>query len=63
MARDKAIGDVAIYGLWEKGNTCMLDIRITDMDAKSYASSLSAKVLEKSTKFKKGKYEAVCIAR
>ena len=63
VARDEARGDVAVQGLWEKDKTCILDIHITDMDAKSYACSLSAKVLEKAAKTKKDKYEAACIAR
>ena len=63
MARDEARGDVAVHGLWEKGKTCMLDISITDTDARSYAGSSSVKVLEKWAKTKKDKYEAACIAR
>jgi hypothetical protein len=63
VARDEARGDIAVHGLWEKGKTCILDIRITDTDAKSYAGSSSAKVLEKAAKVKKDKYEAPCIAR
>jgi hypothetical protein len=63
VARDEARGDIAVHGLWEKGKTCILDIRITDTDAKSYAGSSSAKVLEKAAKAKKDKYEAACIAR
>ena len=42
--------------LWKKGETCLLDIHIMDTDAKSYASSLSKKVLEKAAKDKKDKY-------
>ena len=63
VARDEARGDVAVHGLWEKGKTCILDIRITDTDAKSYAGTSSAKVLEKAAKVKKDKYEAACTAR
>ena len=63
VARDEARGDVAVHGLWEKGTTCILDIRITDTNAKSYAGTSSAKVLEKAAKVKKDKYEAACTAR
>ena len=54
-------GDMAVHGLWEKGKTCILDICITDMNAKLYAGSLSEKVLERVTKPKKNIYEAPCI--
>ena len=63
LAKDEARGDVAVHGLWEKGRTCILDIRITDTDAKSYQSSSSEKVLERCAKLKKDKYEQVCIER
>ena len=61
MARDKARGDVAVHGLWEKGKIFILDIRITDTDAKTYAGSSSVKVLKKAAKVKKDKYEVACI--
>ena len=63
VARDKARGDVAVHGLWEKGKIFILDIRITDTDAKTYAGSSSVKVLEKAAKVKKDEYETACIAR
>lgn len=63
VAGDEARGDVAVHGLWKKGETCILDIRVTDTDAKSYASTSSAKVLEKAAKVKKDKYLDVCLER
>ena len=62
VAWDEARGNDTVHGLWEKKKTCILDIRTTDVDAKSYAGSLSEKVLEKVAKLKKDKYEAPCIA-
>ena len=62
-AGDKARGDVSINGLWKKGQTCILDIRVTDTDAKSYASSSLSKVLEKAAKVKKDKYLNACLER
>jgi hypothetical protein len=29
-------GDVLIQGLWQKGTDAVIDVRITDLDAKSY---------------------------
>ena len=36
-----------------KGESCILDVRVTDTDAKSYRGSTSAKVLEKAAHNKK----------
>jgi len=60
---DEARGDVAIHGLWKRGETCILDIRVTDTDCRSYSSSSSAKVLEKAAREKKAKYLDACIQR
>ena len=62
VAWDKARGNVTVHGLWEKEKTCILDIRTTDTDAKSYTGSSLEKVLEKVAKLKKDKYEAPCFA-
>ena len=62
-ADEEARGDVAIHGLWEKGKTCILDIRITDTDAKAHFAHSSEKVLEKAAKEKKKKYNDACLAR
>jgi hypothetical protein len=47
---EEARGDVAIHGLWERGKTCILDVRITDTDAKAHFGQSSEKVLEKAAK-------------
>jgi hypothetical protein len=60
---DGARGDVEVYGLWKKGEGCVLDIQVTDTDAKSYASSSSEKVLERAAKAKKAKYLDACLER
>ena len=60
---DEARGDVLVYGLWRKGQGCVLDVRVTDTDAKSYQSSSSAKVLEAAAKAKRDKYAEACIER
>ncbi|KAL7527486.1 hypothetical protein ACHAXR_001978 [Thalassiosira sp. AJA248-18] len=33
-AGEEARGDIAVHGLWKKSSTCILDMRITDMDSK-----------------------------
>ena len=38
-----------------------MDVCVTDMDAKTYRGSTSAKVLEKAAREKKAKYEKVCL--
>ena len=57
----KAIGDVLVHGLWERGSGCVLDIRITDTYAHSYKDISSVKVLERATKAKKAKYLQPCV--
>ena len=63
VAGDDARGDIAIHGLWKRGETSIIDVRITDTDAPSYASSSSVQVLERVTKAKKNKYLEACIER
>jgi hypothetical protein len=53
-------GDVLIRGLPEKGTDCILDVRVTDTDATSYALKPSDKVLEAAEKLKKKKYLQAC---
>ena len=63
MAGDEARGNIAIHGLWKRGETSIIDVRIMDIDALSYASSSSAKVLERAAKAKKNKYLEACLER
>ena len=46
-AGNDARGDVIVHGLWKNGKSCILDVRVTQTDAKSYRSITSAKVCEK----------------
>jgi hypothetical protein len=48
-------GDASCHGFWERGHTCIFDMRITDMDAKSYWKKEPRKVLEQHEKEKKDK--------
>ena len=56
-------GDLLIRGLWARGTDCIIDVRVTDTDAKSNLSKDPAKVLESHEKEKKRKYLASCIAQ
>ena len=46
----------------EKGDSCILDVRVTDMDAKSYYGSTFAKVLEKAAREKRAKYKKLALS-
>ena len=54
-------GDLHIQGLWTKETLCIVDIRIMDTDAASYASSTPEKVLRKHEQEKKKKYLESCM--
>ena len=56
QASQEARGDVLVHGLWETGSGCVLDICISDTDARSYADKTSKRVLEDHAKRKKSKY-------
>jgi hypothetical protein len=56
-------GDLIIHGLWARGTDCIIDVRVTDTDAKSKLSKDPAKVLESHEKEKKKKYLASCTAQ
>ena len=55
QAGQEARGDVLVHGLWETGSGCILDICISDTDARSYADKTSKQVLEDHAKRKKSK--------
>ena len=54
-------GDILIRGLWANGTDCIIDVRITDVDAKSQRSRPSHKVLDAHEKEKKKKYLGACL--
>ena len=60
---EEARGDVLVHGLWNKGTGCVLDTRVTDTDARSYAQLSSAQVLKAAEKIKKDKCLAPYLAR
>ena len=62
-AGEEARGNVAVHGLWKRGQTCIMDVRVTDTDSRSYANSSSASVLERAAKQKRDKYADACAER
>jgi len=54
-------GDLLIRGLWARGTDCILDIRVTDTDAKSNRSKDPGKVLAAHEREKKKKYLQPCL--
>jgi hypothetical protein len=56
-------GDVGVHGFWCRGHTAIFDIHITDMDAASYLSSSTSKILVTQKKAKKPKYLQPCLQR
>jgi hypothetical protein len=61
--REETRGDLCIRGFWTRGTDCIIDVRVTDTDAKSNLSRDPAKVLETHEKEKKRKYLASCLAQ
>jgi hypothetical protein len=53
--------DILIPGLWQRGTDYILDIRVTDVDAKSNQNKTPAKVLDRHKKEKKRKYLQACM--
>jgi hypothetical protein len=56
-------GDILIRGFWARGTDCILDVRVTGTDTKTYCKRDPAKVLESQEKEKKRKYLEVCLER
>jgi hypothetical protein len=54
-------GDILIRGFGARGTDCILDVRVTGTDAKSYCKPAPAKVLETHGKEKKRKYLGPCL--
>ena len=54
-------GDLLIRGFWTPGTDCILDVRVTDTDSKSYCNRTPSKVLESQEKEKKRKYLGSCL--
>jgi len=53
-------GDILFRGLHSNTDECIVDVRVTDTDAKSYRTSSPEKVIESQEKRKKSKYLKPC---
>jgi hypothetical protein len=59
--RGKDQGDVLIRGLWARGTNCIINVRITDVDAALNRSKDPHKVLNTHEREKKKKYLKACL--
>jgi len=53
-------GDLLVRGFWEKSADTMFDVRMTNLDSKSYKNLPPKKALERQEKEKKKKYCKPC---
>ena len=60
-SKDGDRGDVLIRGLWAHGTDCIIDVRVTNTDAKSNIAKDPRKVLEQHEREKKKKYLEPCL--
>jgi hypothetical protein len=54
-------GDLRFQGFWARGTDCIVDVHVTNMDAKSYCKQPPDKVLESGEQVKKKKYLEACL--
>ena len=52
---------MAIQGLWKRGETCILDIYVTDKDVKANKGLSLRAVIEAAARVKKAKYLKACL--
>ena len=52
----KRRGDLLVRGLWKRSKHCVIDVKITDVNQKSYINHCPKKVLASAEKSKKVKY-------
>jgi hypothetical protein len=56
-------GDILVRGFWARGTDCIIDVRVTNTDAKSQRQKDPAKVLSQHEREKKRKYLEPCLAQ
>ena len=54
-------GDLLVRGLWNHGVETIIDVRVTDLDAKSQSQRKVASILRSHEKEKRDKYLAACL--
>jgi hypothetical protein len=54
---EESCGDVSAHGLWNKGRSTIFDVRIADMDSKSYGNTACDKLLERFAQQKRDTYK------
>jgi hypothetical protein len=54
-------GDILLRGFWAHGTDCIVDVRVTDTDAKSYRHRDPKKVIATQEREKKRKYLEPCL--
>lgn len=60
---NKNRGDVKVAGFWRRGTDCILDVRVTDTDSRSYRNQDPEKVLRRMEEEKKSKHLQPCLER
>lgn len=60
-ANDGKRGDVLARGLFQRGSDCIIDVRVTDLDCKTYRNVDPDNALKKQEKEKKSKYLQHCL--
>ena len=60
-ANDGKRGDVLVRGLFQRGQDCIIDVRVTDLDAKSYRNQDPEKILLRQEQEKKRKHLEPCL--
>jgi hypothetical protein len=60
-SNDEDRGDLLIRGLWQNGTDCIIDVRVTDINAKSQRHFPPDKVLLKHERKRKSKHLNACL--
>ena len=61
--KDEERGDLLIRGFWSPATDLIVDVRITDLDCKSYRKTSPEKAIARQEKEKKDKYLSACLDR
>jgi len=56
-------GDISIWGLFLQGIDCIIDVRITNTDNKTYHNTSVEKILARQEREKKRKYLEACLEK